>query len=213
MFSRFKIQDYRKCLEFLFLAMESLIQIELEMFSDFINADGDCSKLDEALQRLKEFNWDDKKSRKVVLENALNETKEFSSEFFIFVAKLNDKSENWNMMNQFIWEDCSSLVQLLISIQSGNHDDRIIALKRINRSFFAWDAINYKRWGILDMALKASHFPDDLLKAFKDSGIWRGNFTTNINSFMPSDQIHEQGFNLPLKSQIISNRHSDEIGD
>ena len=28
---------------------------------------------------------------------------------------------------------------------------------------------------------------------------------------MPSDQLHEQGFNLPLKTAIIKNRHSDEI--
>ena len=114
-------------------------------------------------------------------------------------------------MNDFIWEDCSTLLELLMSIQSGNHNERITALKRVNRSFFAFDSINYKRWGVLDMVIKESKFPADLIQLFEDTGVWRGNFTTNLNSFMPSDQLHEQGFNLPLKTAIIKNRHSHEI--
>ena len=77
--------------------------------------------------------------------------------------------------------------------------------------FFAFDRINYKRWSVIDLAIKSSVYPKDLNELFPKEGVWRGNMTENIGSFMSLDMLHECSFNAPLKSAIHKFRQSEEI--
>ena len=65
-------------------------------------------------------------------------------------------------------------------------------MKRMNCLFFAFDKVNYKKWSLLDLAIKQSNYPADLKDLFENKHVWRGNFTTNIGGYMPIDQFHEQ---------------------
>ena len=80
----------------------------------------------------------------------------FSSEFFAFIDKVGKKSEIQKLLNDFVWQDCSALLQLILSIQTGDVGSRNLSMKRIIPMFFAFDRINYKRWSVIDLAIKSS---------------------------------------------------------
>ena len=77
--------------------------------------------------------------------------------------------------------------------------------------FFAFDRINYKRWSVIDLAIKSSVYPNDVRDLFAKEGVWRGNMTENLGSFMSLDMLHETSFNAHLKSAIHAFRQSSEI--
>ena len=62
--------------------------------------------------------------------------------------------------------------------------------------------INYRRWAVIDMALKSSHYPKEMLDLFEEKGAWRSNLTSNLGSFMPVDQFHEQGKYLTFSKAL-----------
>lgn len=76
---------------------------------------------------------------------------------------------------------------------------------------FSFDRVNYKRWAVIDLALKMSIYPKDIMDLFSQQGVWRGNITENLGSFMSLDMLHETSFNAPLKSAIHAYRQSEEI--
>ena len=88
------------------------------------------------------------------LPNLLHHLQSFAGYFRKFIALQNQKSEKLFLINEFIFEDCSALFQLLHSIQTGNYEERNIAIKRFLPVFFSFDATNYKRWSLLGKQLK-----------------------------------------------------------
>ena len=52
------------------------------------------------------------------------------------------------------------------------------------------------------MALKSSHYPKEMLDLFEEKGAWRSNLTSNLGSFMPVDQFHEQGKYLTFSKAL-----------
>ena len=75
----------------------------------------------------------------------------FAGEFNKFIDLQNRKSEKLYMINEFIYQDCGALFFffLIQSIQTGDYQERNLAVKRIIPIFFAFDATNYKRWCVL----------------------------------------------------------------
>ena len=69
-----------------------------------------------------------------------------SDEFFKFLNLLGEKSENWKLINSFVWEEVNAIYQLLHSFQSGDHESRNTAIKRLIPLFFSMDSTYYKRW-------------------------------------------------------------------
>ena len=88
------------------------------------------------------------------LPNLMRHLQLFAGEFNKFIALQNRKSEKLFMINEFLFEDCSSLFQLIHSIQTGDYTERNLAVKRLIPCFFAFDSTNYKRWSILGKELK-----------------------------------------------------------
>ena len=62
----------------------------------------------------------------------------------------------------------------------------------------------------MDLGIKSSVFPTDLKDLFQHAGVWRENLTVRPGAFLPIDQIHEQAYNLPLKSAISANRQTEQ---
>lgn len=83
------------------------------------------------------------------LPNLMRKLQPFAGEFSKFIALQNSKSEKLYMINEFIYQDCGALFQLIQSIQTGDYQERNLAVKRIIPIFFAFDATNYKRWCVL----------------------------------------------------------------
>ena len=191
--------------------MDSLIINQIKAFCDTNDRDACSQEVGQAIEKLKTLDWDNKENRKNLLEECVKELQNFTSAFFEFVEKLGKKSENQQLLNAFVWQDCSALLQLILSIQTGDIESRNLAMKRIIPMFFAFDRINYKRWSVIDLAIKTSVYPKDLNELFKKEGVWRGNMTENIGSFMSLDMLHECSFNAPLKSAIHKFRQSEEI--
>ena len=92
-------------------------------------------------------------------------------------------------VNSFVWNETSALFHLLTSIQTGDHKDRCLALKRMIPNFWAMDATHYKRWSVLDLAMKSGHFPEDVIELFEREGVWRENLTCTKGGFLPIDQV------------------------
>ena len=81
----------------------------------------------------------------LLVAECLEKIGDSSEDFFKFVDLLEERSENWKLVNSFLWNECSALVHLLQSLQSGIHSDRNIAIKRMIPNFFSLDATHYKR--------------------------------------------------------------------
>ena len=118
--------------------------------------------------------------------------KQFSTEFKKFIQILSQRSENFYSINTFLWSDASSLIQLLHSIQTGDFESRVTACKRMTPLFFSMDAVNYKKWSSLDIAIKASLYPKDLLNLYSQEGVWRTALSQNVGGWRPYDQAHEE---------------------
>ena len=103
----------------------------LEYWQQYIDCDWNGDNLAEQLPKL--------------LENL----EPFQSQFNQFIKLQNTKSEMLLLINEFLFEDCSALFQLLNAIQTGNYSERNLAMKRMMPVFYAFDATNYKRWSVL----------------------------------------------------------------
>ena len=114
-------------------------------------------------------------------------------------------------MNCFLWEEGSSLIHMLNSIQSGDHEQKLISMKRILPTFFSMDSVHYRRWTIIDIAMKSSKYPQDIISLFQNEGVFREAITKTTGGYLPFDQFHEQVYNLPLILAIMKNRQSEEI--
>ena len=131
-----KAKDFRFALNFILTVMDALILHQVKIFCDSSEREGCSQNVRLALDRLKSLNWDIKENRKELLNQCIQELKNFTKEFFRFIKKLGEKSENMKLLNDFVWQDCSALVQLLLSIQTGNTESRNLAMKRIIPMFF-----------------------------------------------------------------------------
>ena len=127
------VKDYRATLDFLFLIMDSAIITQLQMFIEFMQNEKKNETLDACLNEIKNLDWQDKEKRKEVVEMAVRQIQNFSQEFFSFSDLLSERSENFKLLNSFVWDDMSSLLQLLLAIQSGDLKKSTIAMKRMNR--------------------------------------------------------------------------------
>ena len=61
-------------------------------------------------------------------------------------------------------------------------------------------------WAVQDLLMKASIYPEDLVKLYEEQGVWRENFPPRKGGFIPGDMAHEQFYDLPLKGAILRNR-------
>ena len=112
-----KCKDYRMSLNFILTLMDSLIVNQIKAFCDTMERD-DCSQeIRQGIDKLKTLDWDVKENRKNLLEECVNELRNFDSEFFDFV-------ENQKFLNDFVWQDCSALLQLILAIQTGDNESR-----------------------------------------------------------------------------------------
>ena len=130
--------DYRQSLNFILTVNEALMLHQIKSFIDHINLDQCDENLRLGYQTLKDINWDQEKTNDF-LDICKEGLKPFSEKFYSFLTKLSEKSENYRLINSFVWEDCSALLQLLSSIQSGDIEERDIAMKRMIPLFFAMD--------------------------------------------------------------------------
>ena len=138
-------------LKFILQAMEATILVQIRGFKDFwFNEKG---KEHIITQKLFGLDWNKSEDKITLCKRLVNfmnmnfhfffkvqqgvqVIKEHSGEFFEYVNLLTKRSEKWRLLNTFVWTECSSLLQLLQSIQSGNHTDRTTSLKQIIPSFF-----------------------------------------------------------------------------
>ena len=128
--------DYRGSLNFILTVMEALVLSQIKAFCDYI--DIDQSPLKDNFYKLKNIDFSQEKSDSFVRE-CLDGLKPFQSEFMKFIGKLGEKSENHALVNSFVWDECSTLLQLLNAIQTGSIGDRNLAMKRMIPHFFAMD--------------------------------------------------------------------------
>lgn len=145
------------------------------------------------------------------LDEVLQEIQPFSEEFREFCNLLSEKSDNFMMLVQFCFEDFAAFLQMCHAVQSGDHDLRTNSIVQMIPGFFSMDSIHYKRWAILDISIRTSLFPQDLLKFFQETGCWRTNICQRKGAFVPCDQFHETKCNLDMKSNLNRNRMSEEI--
>ena len=127
------VKDYRATLDFLFLVMDSAIITQFQMFAEYMQNENSNETLNACLQEIKNLDWQDKERRKQLVEAAIGQIQNFSTEFFAFIDLLSKRSENFKLLNSFVWDDMSSLLQLLMAIQSGDDKKSTIAMKRMNR--------------------------------------------------------------------------------
>lgn len=71
----------------------------------------------------------------------------------------------------------------------------------IESFLLSFDSTFYKRWSILDIGIKSSHYPKDLQEVFANEGMWRTNLTTNQGAFVALDEAHEMAYNKVLKGE------------
>ena len=206
-----KAKDYRLTISFIFLCTDALITMELRMFLNYLRHVHPHIQLPSVFSQLENVNWDKLEDKHKYIEDLLESIKHFNEEFVKFVQVLSQRSENFYLLNTFLWTEVSALIQLLHSIQVGDFDSRITACKRMTPLFFSMDAVNYKRWASLDIAIKASLYPKDLLDLFTQEGVWRSALSTNHGAWKVYDQAHEESYNKPMKSAISQNQQSPEI--
>ena len=191
-----KCQDYRVSVGFLYLAYEAVLTVLTHSFEEYCQQAcpelptlGQCADLEEVLQKIEPY----------------------AERFQEFCGLLCDKSEIFKMLVQFCFEDFAPFLQMTQAIQTGDHQLRSESIVRMLPSFFSMDSIHYKRWATLDVAIRNSLFPKDLLKTFQETGCWRTNICQRKGSHVPSDQYHETKCNLDMKSNLNRNRMSSEI--
>ena len=107
-------KNYREALDFIFLCFDTLIILEMKLFLEYLNNENKSQELEVCISKIRNLDWDDKDKRKAVLEEAISSVKNFSADFFNFTKLLSERSENFKLINSFIWEDCASLLQLLL---------------------------------------------------------------------------------------------------
>ena len=188
------------------MVIEAIIKLDLMMFLEFHDEDQEVSFL-----KSKFMNVDLQSSnRKLQMEEIFSLLRQsgLMEKFFNFIDQLGKKSENLFFLNCYAFEDGAALLSLLQSIQTGDFEARMAALKSMGSMFFSFDSINYKRWTVIELAYKESVYPKDLLDIFQNNGTWRENFTLNKGSYMPSDMAHEVEFNHRIKSAIVKNRQN-----
>ena len=120
----------------------------------------------------------------------MSEMEPYKAKFEEFVAVLSSKSDRWKTLNEFIFDDVSTLLQMLSAIQTGDYDARNCSIKRMLPLFYSMDSTHYKRWAVLDCVIR-QNFPSDLQTIFRECGVWRENITTKKGSYIPYDQFHE----------------------
>ena len=133
-----KAKDYRMTLNFILTLMDALIIHQVKTFCDSADREGCDQNVKVALERLKSLDWNVRENRRELLKESVKELKNFTKEFFDFIAKIGEKSENMKLLNDFIWQDCSALLQLLLAIQTGNLENRNLAMKRMIPMFFRY---------------------------------------------------------------------------
>lgn len=184
-----KASDYNLCLNSIILIADVITTLQLRMFLSYCKFEE--IELPQELEQLSQSKWSDIADKKKFLEDTVNSLKPLASHFETFISLQSEKDENWNLLNTFLWTDVSAMLQLLRSIQTGNFEERLIAMKRMIPLFYAMDNTHYKRWAPIDLALKASTYPKDLIKTYSEEGVWRSAASDRIGGWMPSDQIHE----------------------
>ena len=58
------------------------------------------------------------------------------------------------------------------------------------------------RWSVLDLGVRSSMFPKDLISLFENEGVWRECLSKRQGGYLPIDQIHEQVKNLEPNNWI-----------
>lgn len=141
-----KIKDYRLALHFDIQVMEAIILLEIRMFGEYVASSRNSSEVFNSFKKkVNELDWTDIGKSPEKKTEIISEVKKFSNEFFNFIDMLSEESVNFRLLNSYAWEDCSALVHLLGSIQSGNHSEKILAMKRIIPLFFSFDRVHYKK--------------------------------------------------------------------
>ena len=181
-----KVTHYRKALDFLMNAMDAFILMQIKAFIRY------CDEVVPDEVDLNILNKLRENSEKCLLKLSTDEgrqqyndtleiVRDIMPQFMEFLQWASMRSKSFKLWKQFVWDDMAALIYSLEAIASGNWDINMASGKLMVALLFALDAINYKRWSVLDILAK-EEYPQEIKQIFQNDGCWRMAVSENNNA-------------------------------